>query len=209
MQLQAPSQWRYNFLFVTILVIYTLTIIFIANRKSNNDQGRTGTDKLLNGPALKESMQEQKEGVTFHLPLPSEPLATSTKAEKGAKTAKSDWKSKGGKGEKSKATKSDSKSKGKGEKSKGAKAGGESAKAKKSDGKAGKGESAKSKKGDEISDKGVISEKKSAEKSNGEGTKSANESVEATNENIVPKQNATQEQEVEEEYYEYRVEESE
>lgn len=172
--MQPRPTWRRHSLvrvLLPILLMFGLSAFFLNSKSDDNDQGRTGIDKLLNEPVVKEPvvdeldvnepMQEEQKGVNFLIPTDpvTNPSAKSAKAE-------GDSKSKGGKA-KSKSTKSekqDGKSKGaKGgsnsKKSKGGKA--EAAKADEHDGKAGKG-SAKAGKSKEKSDGGAKSEKRAA-----------------------------------------------
>jgi len=196
--MQSSPSWRHHVL-VRLVPILALgvTAIYLNGFSSDDAQGRIGMDKLLNEPVLKdepflinepvlkETEQEEQEGVknapvlkeTVHdsILLPIDPVATpSTKAAKaeGGKGGKSKEKSKGAKAEGAKAEKHDGKSKGaksasksKGgkskSKSKGAKA--EGAKAEKHDGKAGKA-SAKGGKSKEKSKGGAKSEKKKSAK---------------------------------------------
>jgi len=197
-QSMQASPWRHHVL-VRLVPILALgvTAIYLNGFSSDDAQGRIGMDKLLNEPVLKdepffinepvlkETEQEEQEGVknapvlkeSVHdsILLPIDPVATpSTKAAKaeGGKGGKSKEKSKGAKAEGAKAEKHDGKSKGgksasksKGgkskSKSKGAKA--EGAKAEKHDGKAGKA-SAKGGKSKEKSKGGAKSEKKKSAK---------------------------------------------
>jgi len=200
--MQSSPSWRHHVL-VRLVPILALgvTAIYLNGFGSDDAQGRIGMDKLLNEPVLKdepflinepvlkETEQEEQEGVknapvlkeTVHdsILLPIDPVATpSTKAAKaeggkgGKSKEKSKAKSKGAKAEGAKAEKHDGKSKGaksasksKGgkskSKSKGAKA--EGAKAEKHDGKAGKA-SAKGGKSKEKSKGGAKSEKKKSAK---------------------------------------------
>ncbi len=214
-QAMPPSPWRHHFLvrlLLPILFMYGLTAFYLNSKSNDNGQGRTGMDKLLNEPVLKqpfveepvvnnqplvvkEPMQEEQKGVNFLLPtdpVAATPSAKSAKAEgdkSKSKGGKAKEKSKAAKAEGAKAEKHDGKSKGakaKGDsKSKGAKAKAEGAKAEKQGGKA---------------DKGSAKAGKSKEKNKG-GAKAEKKSAKATAEKIVlDVKNEMEEEEVQAEY---------
>src|SRR6056300_1652913 len=67
---QSPS-WRHSFLvrlLLPILMLYGLTAFYF-NNNNNDGQGRTGMDKLLNEPVMKDPIQqEEQKGMVFHAP---------------------------------------------------------------------------------------------------------------------------------------------
>ena len=214
---QTASPWRHHLMvrLIPILALVVISAVYLNGKSINDDaQGRTGMDKLLNEPILKDEPllfnepelkgTEQKEQVGENEPVLKETLQDSillptesvaTPSTKSAKAKGGDPKSKS----KSKSGKSKSKSKSKGSKSEGAKAnkhGGKSkgaksgSKSKESKAAKAKGASAKAKKHDgkatkSSSSKAGKSKEKSKEKSKG-GAKSVKKkrSAKATAEKI-------------------------
>eukprot|EP00986_Skeletonema_menzelii_P013174 scaffold7508_cov149-Skeletonema_menzelii.AAC.3 len=194
--------WRHHSL-VRLVPIFALgAIYFFLNGTSLNDdaQGRTGMDKLLNEPVLrdeplifnepvlKENETEEQEGEALPVlketvkdspppPFHTDPLATPST--KSAKAKGGDSKSKGGKAEpksKSKAAKAEgAKAEKHDAKSKSAKGG---SKSKKSKGAKSEAASAKAEKHDGKATKGSAKSAKSKEKSKG-GAKSEKKSASA------------------------------
>jgi hypothetical protein len=187
------SPWRHSFLvrlLLPILILYFLTAFYF-NNNNNDGHGRTGMDKLLNEPVMKDPIQQEQKGMAFHVPpaAKDDPSYSNTNTEAEgevvAKAAKADGKAakaeaakgdgKAGKAStaKSKAGKSEDK-----KKSKAAKA-----EAAKGDGKAAKG-TAKSKaakagaKGTEKSKAAKSGSAKSEKKKSGEKKKSAKATAE-------------------------------
>lgn len=185
------SPWRHSFLvrlLLPILMLYGLTAFYFSNN-NNDGQGRTGMDKLLNEPVMKDPIQQEQKGMVFYAPPAAKDDPSfaniNTEGEVVAKAAKADGKAakaeaakgdgKAGKAStaKSKAGKSEDK-----KKSKAAKA-----EAAKGDGKAAKG-TTKSKaakagaKGTEKSKAAKSGSAKSEKKKSGEKKKSAKATAE-------------------------------
>ena len=141
------SPWRHSFLvrlLLPILMLYGLTAFYF-NNNNNDGQGRTGMDKLLNEPVMKDPIQqEEQKGMVFHAPPAAKDdpsyANTNTEGEVVAKAAKADGKAakaeaakgdgKAGKAStaKSKAGKSEDKKKSKAAKAEAAKGDGKAAK---------------------------------------------------------------------------------
>lgn len=180
------SPWRHSFLvrlLLPILMLYGLTAFYFSNN-NNDGQGRTGMDKLLNEPVMKDPIQQEQKGMVFYAPPAAKDDPSfaniNTEGEVVAKAAKADGKAAKGDGKAGKASTAKSKA-GKSEDKKKSKAA--KAEAAKGDGKAAKG-TTKSKaakagaKGTEKSKAAKSGSAKSEKKKSGEKKKSAKATAE-------------------------------